>query len=247
MSCAARVHDFHRQPRLVDDCLRGFGFFGDRIAEHDFEIGAHDGQHRAGHAAAGADVEHPIAGVEKRLERQAVDNVARDEFFIVGMSRQVQLLVPTPQRATVAVQKLDLFIGQFNPMPRKRGAESIRGSIVHGASSKKHAGVNDRGNRRRVDSSRAGASPQPPTPSSDCQYTPRQTTFSRPIASERNEVAVSDRAACGLQLWPTARGRDCQIDTTRFPEELGLNTQVLPPLANARNGPEFESWHSLCF
>ena len=118
------------ETQLGDDRLDGLGLLGHRFAKLDRQIGPEDGQHHARHSAAGADVEHAVAGVEELFERLAVDDVAAGEFFVGGVPRQIELFVPIPEQPAVAVEVLDLVGGQVDLVPGQGGGQRVVFGLV---------------------------------------------------------------------------------------------------------------------
>ena len=98
-----------RQAQLGDDRLDGPRFLLRRFAQADRQVGPQDGQHDAGHAAAGADVEHPLALLQQLAELVTIDDIASDEFFERRVPREVHPLVPRPEQPAVAVEQFDLL------------------------------------------------------------------------------------------------------------------------------------------
>ena len=120
-----RVMDRNVETQLADDRLHGLGLLGHRVAKFDRQIGPENRQHHARHSAAGADVEHAVAGIEKLFEGLAVDDVAADEFFVGGVPRQIELLVPVPQQPAIAVERVDLVGGQVDARCRAKAAARV--------------------------------------------------------------------------------------------------------------------------
>ena len=111
------------QVEFFDDCLDDLRLFLRRVANTHPQVGAADGENQTRHAAAGADVEHPLALAKVLGKLQAIDDVAADEFFERGMTCEIQLLVPTPKHRAIAVELLDLIGGQFDAEIGERGGE----------------------------------------------------------------------------------------------------------------------------
>ena len=85
---------------------------------------AEDGQDDAGHAPAGSYVQDLLA-LSQNGENAAIDEVAADEFFVIRVPRQVELLVPLPEQAAILVQPGDLRLGQDDFMAPKRGGQRV--------------------------------------------------------------------------------------------------------------------------
>ena len=98
------------------------------------EIGPQNRQHDARHAAAGPDIQHRFARFQKSLQPLAIDDIAGDEFFVVGMPGQIEPRVPIPKPLAVVVQQRDLIVGKFDAVPGKRGGRIV-GRVHDGCNS----------------------------------------------------------------------------------------------------------------
>ena len=56
---------------------------------------------------------------------EAIDNVAADKFFHVGVPRQVQLEIPLPQRCAIGVQLRKLCGRQLDVVTRQHFAQRL--------------------------------------------------------------------------------------------------------------------------
>ena len=100
-------------------------FLGHRIAQRHVEIGPQNRQHDPRHAAAGADIEHRFARLQKSLQPLAIDDIAGDEFFVVGMPGQIEPRIPIPKPLAIVVQQRNLVVGEFDAVPGKRGGQIV--------------------------------------------------------------------------------------------------------------------------
>ena len=107
------------------------GLLGHRFRERDLQVVAHDGQHHARHAPAGAHVEHLFLRSQELGERQAIDQVAGDELLVVGVPREIDLRVPIPEQFAVSLEQGDLRRRQFDFVPPQRGGQVVVGGC-HG-------------------------------------------------------------------------------------------------------------------
>ena len=60
----------------------------------------------------GPHIQHPLARLQQAYQLQAVHHVALHEPGVVGVAREVELLVPVPQELAVAIQAVDLVVWQ---------------------------------------------------------------------------------------------------------------------------------------
>ena len=75
-------------------------------------VGPNDRQHDARHATTGADVEDPIARLRVAFENSSVSTRSRAyELLVVGVPRQVQLLIPLPHQSAILVDLRDCSAG----------------------------------------------------------------------------------------------------------------------------------------
>ena len=118
----AGVEHRHGQPQPVDDLGQDAGLLGHRFGERDLQIIAHDGQHHAWHAPAGAHVEHLFLRLQELGECQAIDHVAGDELLVVGMPREIDLRIPIPEQFAIPLQQAR----PARPAVRFRAAQARR-------------------------------------------------------------------------------------------------------------------------
>jgi len=115
------------ETELLNHVFDGAGLFANAVAEGDTEIGANDGQDDAWDSAAGADVENFFPFAEVGGELQRIEQVAADEFFVVGVAGEVDLLVPVPEQAAVFIELLDVRRGEGEVVAGEGGGERVVG------------------------------------------------------------------------------------------------------------------------
>ena len=120
-SSARACEDRRGQSQPLDDVGQRFGLLADRFRERDFQVAAHDGQHHARHAPAGAHVEHFLVRLQKLGERQAIDQVAGNELLVIGVPREIDLRVPIPEQLAVPLEQRDLRLRQVDLMLGENG------------------------------------------------------------------------------------------------------------------------------
>ena len=79
----------HVDPQSADDLSHGFGFLAHRFAKHHAQVFAHNSQHDAGYSAAGSHIENGLTFAQISGNRQAIDEVAVDEFVEIRMPGEV--------------------------------------------------------------------------------------------------------------------------------------------------------------
>ena len=162
---------------------------------------------------------------KKRLERQAIDDVAGDELLVVGVPREVELFVPAPQRVTVAVEQLDLLIGQFDMVPLERGGQGIGDGF-----GQRRLGGQEEGRCETVDSFRPALPPQPPP-------RPEPAAGLAGLPSDSATICTFRRAA-HLPLWHSGKNRLKNVE------------QIASSSGNCYfdwSGEVRNNWHPVCF
>ncbi len=104
--------NFDWQAEFADNCVDGPRFFLRRFAQVHGEIGPQNCENDAWNAAAGADVENPLALFQQLAEFVSIDDIAADEFFQRRMPREIHPFVPQPEEPPVAIEQLDLLGGR---------------------------------------------------------------------------------------------------------------------------------------
>lgn len=112
---SARGERWDCEIQFLDDGFDGAGFFLGGFAKADGEIWPEDGQHDAGHTAAGADIQDAFSAFQQQAQLLGVEYVAMDEFFQRGMTREVHPLVPRPEQPAVMVELGDLIGRKLGP------------------------------------------------------------------------------------------------------------------------------------
>ena len=113
------------QRDLPHDVFDRTGLLRDRFAECDLQIGTQDRENYARYAAAGAYVEHALGGIEELLEPLSIHDVARDEFLEGCVASEVELFIPLPKGARIAVEQCRLFVGEIDSMNRPSATASV--------------------------------------------------------------------------------------------------------------------------
>jgi hypothetical protein len=94
------------QARLRHDLAHRTGFLADAVGEFDAEVGAENRKQHPGDPTAGADIEDALAAAEMAGHGHRIGDVARHEPLDVGVTGEVEPLVPGPQAAGVHRQPI---------------------------------------------------------------------------------------------------------------------------------------------
>ena len=98
---AADGKDAGVEPEFLDDVFGDLSFFRDAIAQGDIEVWAEDGQKDPWNAAPGTEIEDFFVGLKEFANLVAIEQIALDEEFRSGVSREIDFGVPVPGHLAV--------------------------------------------------------------------------------------------------------------------------------------------------
>ena len=133
--------DRPREAEVVDHAFDRACFFPNTVAKRELQIGPHDGEHHPRHAAAGAHVEHFLALSQMGGELQRIDDIAADEFLVIGVPGQIELGVPVPEQTAVFVEQFKLLPGAGDGMTDKRSGQRVVTGAVRVVGVSCHPGI----------------------------------------------------------------------------------------------------------